>query len=88
MNQAKKNTANMVQYNAYQNSPEYFVELDSKFKDSLTDKEDGVEQIIKYMEVKFGVNQHSTYSTNNDESYPNKAEKILLVKDPDPEEKK
>ena len=38
---------------------EYFEELDSKFEDSLTDKEDGVEQIIKYLEEKFGVSQHS-----------------------------
>lgn len=83
-----KNQANVVQYSAYQNSPEYFLELDSKFKDSLADKIDGVQQIIKYLEIKFGVNQHSTYSINDNESYPNKAEKMLLVKDPDLEEKK
>ena len=55
----QKNQANVVKYYAYQNSPEYFVKLNSKFKDLLADKEDGVKQIIKYLEVKFGVNQQS-----------------------------
>ena len=36
----------VVQYDMYQNFPEYFVELNSKFKDLLEDKEDGVKQII------------------------------------------
>ena len=54
----QKNQANVVQYHVYQNSPEYFVELTSKFEDSLADKEDVVEQVIKYLETKFGVNQH------------------------------
>ena len=54
-----KNQASTVKYNAYQNSPEYFEELDSKFEDSLADKEDRVEQIIKYLEEKFSVSQHS-----------------------------
>ena len=45
-----KNQANVVKYNAYQNSPEYFEELDSKFGETLADKEDGVDQIIKYLE--------------------------------------
>ena len=48
----QKNQVNVVKYNAYQNSPEFFEELDSKFADSLSDKEDGVEQIIKYLEEK------------------------------------
>ena len=34
------------------------MELTSKFKDSLVDKEDGVEQIIKYLETKFGIKKH------------------------------
>ena len=41
----QKNQPNLVQYDVYQNSPDYFVELNSKFEDSLADKEDGVEQI-------------------------------------------
>ena len=49
----------MVEHNAYKNSPEYYEELDPKFEDSLADKEDGIEKIIKYLEVKFGVSQHS-----------------------------
>ena len=49
----------MVKYSAYQNSKEYFEDLYSKFGDMLKDKEDGVEQIIKYLEEKFGVSQHS-----------------------------
>ena len=43
----KKNQANMITYNTYQTSQEYFEDLDSKFGDSLPDKEDGVEEIIK-----------------------------------------
>ena len=54
-----KNQESVLKYNAYQNSPENFEELDSKFEDLLTDKEDGVEQIIKYLEEKIGVSQHS-----------------------------
>ena len=53
-----KNQANVVKYNTYQSSPEYFEELDSKFKDSLNEKEDRVEQMIKYLEVKLDINQH------------------------------
>ena len=45
-----KNQGNVVKYNAYQNPPEYFEELDSKFGETLADKEDGVDQIIKYLE--------------------------------------
>ena len=45
-----KNQANVVKYKTYQNSQEYFEDLDSKFGDTLEDKEDGVEQIIKYLE--------------------------------------
>ena len=54
-----KNQAIVVKYNTYQNSQEYFEELDSKFENWLEDKEDGVEQIMKYLEEKFGVSQHS-----------------------------
>ena len=33
--------------------------MDPKFEDSLADKEEGIKQIIRYLEVKFGVSQHS-----------------------------
>ena len=63
-----KNQGNVVKYNAYQNPPEYFEELDSKFGETLADKEDEVDQIIKYLEEKFGVSQHSDIvrKLNND----------------------
>ena len=38
----QKNQAKVVKNNAYQNSQEYFEELDSKFGDTLEDKEDGI----------------------------------------------
>ena len=62
-----KNQGNVVKYNAYQNSPEYFEELDSKFGETLADKEDEVDQIIN-LEEKFGVSQHSDIvrKLNND----------------------
>ena len=53
----QKNQASVVKYNAYQNSTEYFEKLDSKFEDLLADKEDGVEQKIKYLEEKFGISR-------------------------------
>ena len=46
----QKNPASLVKNNAYQNSQEYFKELDSKFGDTLQDNEDGVEQVIRYLE--------------------------------------
>lgn len=49
----------MVKNNAYQSSQEYFGELDSKFGYTLEDKEYGIKQIIKYLEEKFKVSQHS-----------------------------
>ena len=55
----KKNQADTVKYHAYQTSPELFEELDAKFGDSLTETETGLDSIIKYLEEKFGVSQHS-----------------------------
>ena len=34
------------------------------------------------------ITQHSTYFMDDDESYPNKVEKMLLITDPDLEDKK
>lgn len=55
----QRNQAKVVKNNAYQNSQEYLEELDSKFGDTLNDKEDGVKQVMKYLEEKLKVNQHS-----------------------------
>ena len=55
----KKNQANYVKYHAFQTVPEYFEELDAKFGDSLENKEDGLAEIINFLEQKFGVSQHS-----------------------------
>ena len=54
----QKNQAKMVKNNAYKSSQEYLGELYSKFGNTLEDKEDGIEQSIKYLEEKFKVNQH------------------------------
>ena len=55
----KKNQADTVKYHAYQTAPELFEELEAKFGDTLTEKEEGLNSIITYLEEKFGVSQHS-----------------------------
>ena len=55
----KRDQADYVKYHAYQTVPEYFKELDAKFGDSLTAREDGLTKIIKFLEEKFEVSQHS-----------------------------
>ena len=54
----QKNQTKMVKNNTYKSSQEYLGELDSKFGNTLEDKEDGIEQSIIYLEGKFKVNQH------------------------------
>ena len=55
----KKNQADYVKYHAFKTVPAYFEELDAKFGDSLENKEDGLTDIINFLEQKFGVSQHS-----------------------------
>ena len=65
----KKDQADFVKYHAYQTVPEYFEELDAKFGDSLTAQEDGLTKIIKFLEEKFGVSQHSEIVRKLNEFY-------------------
>ena len=55
----KSDQADTVMYHASQKSPEFFEELESKFGETLSDKEDGIKEIIEYLENKHGVSKHS-----------------------------
>ena len=49
----------MVKNDAYKSSKEYLGELNPKVGNTLKNREDGIEQSIRYLEKKFKVNQHS-----------------------------
>ena len=55
----KKDQAETVMYHASQTCPAYFEELEVKFGETLEGKEEGITEIVKYLEAKFGVSQHS-----------------------------
>ena len=55
----KKEQADYIIYHASQKSPEYYEELETKFGESLQEKETGVDEIITWLEEKSGVSRHS-----------------------------
>ena len=61
------NLANILKCQAWQKAPKFFAELESKFGETLSNKEDGVNQIIDHLQEKLRVFQNTdrVYKLNN-----------------------
>ena len=46
-----KNKANVIKYHAFQRSPDYFEELNDKFREALDWKEEGASQIMQIIDT-------------------------------------
>ena len=55
----KKDQADTVFYHASLHCMDYYEELELKFGDTLSEKEDGLNSIITYLQTKYGVSQHT-----------------------------